>query len=651
MRRGGSLLVLAAALLGVAADCQQCQQVSAPGRGNLDRAADAVLVRGDDGHTYVVVPNPELGHLRVLDLTAARFVEAPNRFFPLSIPAGTETRRLATAPGDDTRIYALDAGGDEVFMVRAVEDGKPPWVVLGDEPVQTGRAPAAHAAFRIGGGPDEPDRGLVELWVTLPDEGAVQVLGIDAVTGAPQGEIARIDLPAGSHPGDIVVDPFGDAVVVGDAALPVLWVLRRETLALDRALDVGGPVSDLAVGVVDIGDGEAPVVLAARRDANVVTAVRLFRPGFREDRYAVLGSAELPSLPLVGYVPDQRESVTVCCRELSAEAVRGGEATDAWAAVATADGKVVYLALAAVEGEGRVVRLIDNDLEPLAPGPVEPADWIPAVGDEDRRPSASIALTGEYGDPPFVPLLDEDERLTMTWQGRLPTIDGVRGAVSDEVGVVRFTAVTNLEARGARVGDIATLVGESEPADCDRVHDAQIVAVAGTVVDVVRGPAGIDEEADLRCLIQGGQVRLRVNVSDAFVVFDADGDFLGRLGFDGEDAEIALPGAVLSLAPSSAGPPLQTGSVLRVPLDRRLGIVDLDLSDPIRRTGGGGFATAANVPVALVGAEMDIPGRELGSTIRARRMIIATAGDLGGINILFACDDAETIPTLCAEFR
>jgi hypothetical protein len=630
-----------AVLLGGAAGCQSCNTDTATRRGNLDRAADAVLVEGDNGHTFAVISNPELQHLRVLDLTTERFVDAPNRFFPASIPTGPSTRRLATAPGDDTRVYALDSSSDEVFVVRTVEDGKTPFVEVQD-PVPTGRAPAGLAAFR-----DED--GVVELWVTLPEEHAVQVLGLDGA------EIARIDLGDGARPGDVVTDPFGDSVVVADEVLDVVHVLRRATHVLDRDLDVGGPTGDLSVGVVDVGDGQAPVALALRTDANVAVALRLFRPGFREDRYAVLGSVEVPSRPMVGYVPDQREGEVVCCRALSNDAVDTGEATAAWAAVGQGDGNVVYLALAAPDGDGRVVRMIDNDLDDLAVSTDEPPVWTPVTGDEDRQPVPALAAANNFGDPPFVPLLEAEdaggERLTLTWEGVLPPLDGVLGTFGADGSFSSGTV--DLAARGARVGDIAILEGSSEPAGCDFLHDAPIRRIDddGQTVVLLVSPEGITDE-DERCLL--GDIRLSLRAAEAFTVVDSAGDFLGRLAFEGPDAALALPGAVLSLTPAAAGAPRHAGSTLDVKLDLNLDVVALGLSDAVQTLGAtGGFGSAGYLPVAIVGREMDIPGDATGTTQRARRMVIATGSIEAqtGLNVFFACDDAETVPALCTSFR
>ena len=101
-----------------------------------------------------------------------------------------------------------------------------------------------------------------------------------------------------AEPGDVVVDAGGDTVVVADNALPVVHTIDRASIAAAAAavvdLDVGGPVSRLAVGVVDIGDGLAPVVIALRSDANIAVAIRLFRP-----------SDVAPDLPMTPMTVDQ----------------------------------------------------------------------------------------------------------------------------------------------------------------------------------------------------------------------------------------------------------------------------------------------------------------------------------------------------------
>ncbi|HEY4223758.1 MAG TPA: hypothetical protein VGO62_20515, partial [Myxococcota bacterium] len=102
-----AILLVALSLASVAADCSQCQATTQAKRGNVDRVTDAVLVFGNDTHALMITTNPEIQHLRVLDLTLGRFVDAPNAFFPASIPVGPETRRITKDPVHDDKVFAL----------------------------------------------------------------------------------------------------------------------------------------------------------------------------------------------------------------------------------------------------------------------------------------------------------------------------------------------------------------------------------------------------------------------------------------------------------------------------------------------------------------------------------------------------------------
>ncbi len=505
--------------------------------------------------------------------------------------------------------------------MRTVTGDGVPWTPVG-EPIPTGRAPSDIAVLN--------DGGTIEIFVTLPLEGALQEITVgDGSVTVPLGD--------GAVPTDVAVDPQGDSIIVGDAALGVVHVIRHDDLShIDRDLDVGGPTSRVTTGVVDIGDGLAPVALALRTDKPVAVAIKLFRDGFREPRYSVLGSAGLPSFPMTAYVPDERTSVTVCCNELTVEAVNAGEASDAWAAVGMASGKVLYLRLVPP------VRPFDNDLEPLALG--NAPTWTPAGDDEARIPSATLTPADNFGSPPFVPLLDADETLTLIWEGSPPGLSSLSGTLSFPT----FTATRDLTDLDAHVGDVAALTVESPPAGCDTTFQGTASAIDGDAVTI----DGLTPD-QATCIAGGGTVRLAVGALDAFVVFDRDNDYLGRLDFTGD---VALPGATLSLTASDAGPPQHRGSTLSLPLDPHVSLLDLDLSDPSTTVslGGGGFGTAGLQPVAIAGGQMTIPSPSnvAGETIVARRMVIATASpDSLGLNAVYSCDEGETIPAFCGAFQ
>ncbi|MDP2340699.1 MAG: hypothetical protein Q8O67_07065 [Deltaproteobacteria bacterium] len=653
--------------IGFVAGCTNCEQAVLT-RGNLDRVADVVVVNATDGNSIAVSANPEIEHLRVLDLTLGRFTAAPNRFSPLSIPTGPDTRAITiavdavTTAEDPRRLYALDGSDDTVRIIRLEESGGDP-AFLQITSFATGRAPADVAALT---------NGLVTIVaVVLPDESAVAVHLVDGPRGDVVTSGETIALPAGSHPSSIVIDPMGLSFVVGDAVLPqvhVLAIAPDNTVTLDQSLDVLGPVHSLAAGVVDVGDGLAPVVVALRSDTPAIMAVRLFRPGFREDRYAVLGGAALPALGSVAYVPDARPSdaeVTVCCEGLAIDALRNFEATAAWAAVWMANGDLLYVQLAATRIDGTVlpagrtlVRLVDDDVAALsAPDGIDLNEneelWVPAAGGEARRPIVSLTPVDNFGTPAFVPLTNSGTSLLLVWEGDLTTARRLRGgfAPSDNT----FETVVNVEARGARVGDIARLEKDDVEIGCEASFRARITAVVERVVTLATdGAAPFLTAEQAACLDPSGDTRLTVEVQGAFVVEDG-GRFLGRLAPAGgaEDA-ILLSGVSLSFAPSASGLPLP-GSRLAVPLDPHVTTLGLNLADAVRSSGGG-FGPAALVPTGIDGGTLIIPDgstEEADDVIPARRMVLASGSIDGssGLPLMLTCDEGETITGRVESFR
>ncbi|MBM4281037.1 MAG: hypothetical protein FJ137_09845 [Deltaproteobacteria bacterium] len=688
--RAGQLAVVTLGLSAVAADCQQCQPPPPPSRGNLDRVADVVLVDALDGHGYAIAANPELEHLRVLDLTDGRFVVGPNRFFPLSVPTGPSTRQLATAVvveddgvahAEPRRVFALDTALNVVQVVNVVDDdaGVVPFSVAALLP--TGRAPVDVAALVHG---DVTTVAVAVPGATDADGGQLELSTL--LAGAPVDGDAPvvIPLPAGSHPTAVVADPLGRAFVVADGLLPQLHVVERADnggFALVRSLDLGAPTSALSAGVVDIGDGLAPVVVALGANRPAIFVARLFRPGFREDRYAVLGGAALPALGLTAAVADARPGEqpagstgpTVCCRGLSADRVAAGEATAAFAAVHQADGALVYVQLAAARVDdlvlppGRwVVRLVDDDAAgPQAPDDVDlnadPDLWVPAEGGEALRPVVALATVDNFGSPPVVALLPAGAALTLTWEGDLPGLTSLRGAVAAGSGT--FNALVDVGARDGRAGDVARLAPSAPLSGCDDSHRARILAVDGATVAVAVEGDGTGAEPALSavvvtsCLQGAGDVRLSVEAQGAFVVTGLADVAARLLPVDEGEPDVAagtalpLPGAQLTVT-TPAGRP-RPGSALRVPLDPHVTTLGLDLS----AAGiAGGFGQAGLLPTGLaIGtiAISDASSDDTDAVIDARRMVLSTASTdtSSGLPLLFTGDEAETSTGRIETFR
>ena len=655
---------LLASSLALALSCSQCD-TGFDSLGNIDRVSDVVVVVAPDGVSYSVTANPDLQHLRIVDLTQGKFLQSPNRFFPLSPPSAARQLAVAvdatTTAADGSRVFGLDGTTDRVDIIHTSDDADDAarFGIVGGFDV--GRAAADIAALRIGT--------TTLVAVTVPDDGSVEIYAVDDAHAA--ALLTTVALPAGAHPFSIVADPLGHAFIVGDAALPQVHALEPNAdgsaVVLARSLDVGGTVGALAAGVVDVGDGIAPVALVLRSDRAAAVLVRLYRPTYPEDRYAVLGGTELPKLGVTAYVPDVRPTAaptTICCEGMSKEQIAAGEASADYAAVTVADGNLLYLQLAAKTVDGlalggtrRAVRLFDDDAAPPGPGVIRdssgavtgtidvnvlPELWVPGSGGADRRPTVTFATRDAFGSPPFVRLLPTSSSVLLVWQGDLPTATDLAGTFA--AGTARFDAGVDLVARDVRVGDIARLQTAGALLDCPTSFRAQILAVDGTAIVVATdadGGAAVEPAlSDLSCLVGSGTVSLTVEVGGAWVAPQHD-VFLQRLAF----AEpLTLPGVELTLTAAAAGLPV-SGSRLAVPLDPR--VRPLGLALPLLSTRA---SASAMIPTGIAGGTVVIRDRskeDLDATVAARRLVLSSGAvdPRSAVPLLFSCDEAETSTT------
>ena len=644
------------------ASCSQCQ-TGVDSTGNLDRVNDVVVIQAPDGVSYAVTANPELQHLRTVDLTVGRFLQSPNRFFPLSSESAAWELAVAVdvdrTAQDTTRIFGLDSVGDTVDVIHtsdSVDDDKPFTILARFE---TGRAPGDLAALRFG------DRTVVAI--TLPDAGVVELHAVDDAHTATL--FATVVLPVGARPERIVADPLGNAFVVGDAGVGVVYAIEPDddagnSFSLARTVDVGGPVGALAAGVVDVGDGLAPVVLALRTDRAAAMLVRLFRAGYPEDRYAMLGGTELPRLGVTAYVPDVRPTdapVTVCCTGLDAASVAAGEATADFGAVTIADGTVLYLQLAAARIDNlvltsprRAVRLVDDDPAPAGPAVITDAEgvvtgtidvnvlpdlWVPARGGDNRRPTVTFSAVDTFGSPPFVTLLPAASSLLLVYDGGADAdLGGARG-LTGSFSNSSFVTEIDLVARDVRVGDIARLQPFNADTSCAESFRGRIIAVNANTVDIATdvGTDPVLSSVDIADCLGDDDVRLFVEVGDGFAV-TRNGDFVQRLAFGDP---LVLPGVHMTVTSSPAGAPL-SGSRLAIPLDSRVTTMGIDLVD----TGG----VLAMVPTAIAGGTVIIPDArsdDATATTAARRMVMTAAAADTRVSVpaLFTADEAETTIT------
>lgn len=584
--------------------------------------------------TYVMVANPEIEQLRVYDAYERDFLRGPNVFFPLSVRTGAATRQLAVAPGDDDVVYALDSADDTVLMIRTFTDevtGDLPFTVIGS--IETGRAPGDIAAVAT-------SETTALVFVTIPDQGAVEVYEIDDTTGA-STQAAVIDLGEGSHPFSVAADPSGDAVVVTDAVLSSVAILRTDPLSLDRRIEVGGPTAAVATGAVDPGDGLGPVALIARRDAPEVIALGLYRPNIREDRYALLATAELPEPVTTLFVPDQMRSgatePTVCCPGVTA----ADEATLAWAMVVSADGFVRYLRLdgrrEGSDGDRRrgLLRLVDNDelpfgLEGDINANVASDVWFPANTQIGGRPSVRVEPVDNFGTPPHYPYWPVGYSLTLTWEG------SPAGGRS-RVGVLEGQLLSfSVDSGGQDVASRDIFPGDTVRIDtADRISALcpddgfllfTITGLSSNLVDV----GGLSTD-DVTCLSSGGSFNGHFFAKGAWVVESTRDGYLGRLLMDddadppSEGTHVQVPGIDVSVSAAEAGVPAQ-GSQLVLPLAQHVTPLSIELAQPFDQTTFDGFGQLGLLPTGIAGGDawiqpVDEAPREV------RRLFISIGGN------------------------
>jgi hypothetical protein len=519
-------------------------------------------------------------------------------------------------------------GGDEAFT-------------LVGKGVSTGRAPADLAVARLA------DGSFLAL-VSLPDEGAVQVLDIDPKNGSGS---ERMKIAVGGRPDQIAVDATNTTAIVGNATESTVALLDLDSLTLQARLDVGGPSAAVAVGRLDPGDGVAPVALVLRRDAFEVAAIRLFRPGYREAPAAVLGRAALPALPVAAYVPDVLQGAddmapTLCCQGLTAE----GEATTSWAAVMGADGAVRYLRLDAPRDEDAggargLLRLVDNNPDPrglAVDANEDPSAYVAPEG-VGTRPVVLMEPADTFGDPPFVPLFDLSYRAD--YEAPLPGLDGVLGDYQNgEITPASgdFGSSTDL----VQAGDSVLITLDASSTTCPPALETQVLEASAARI-VVERLTGTDET----CLNNDGNLPLTIVADLAFIVRDQDDTFRGRLRLDDRadpesdpplaGALIFLDGFVLSIAAGQLEDgtllPPPRGARLTLPVDPGVDVVGMQLSrDADQFSNGFGssalFATsAAGGPAFLISTKEDV------QSAWRRRLFIGTAAGL-----LLEMDQGET---------
>lgn len=638
-RLRGSLL-LAASLVGACADASDCAGTTPQPSGNLDALGGAVLVtppgQTEPAHSYVVVANPDLQALRVQDTFDTSFLRAPNLYFPLTVPTGAATRRLALPGRESAYLVALDAAEDQLRFVRTVADERgAAWSTRGL--VDTAANPAGLALREEGTS--------VFAFLALPDEGEVQVLEIDLPTLELQNE-RRIALPDHARPGDVSLTPDLRFLLIADAALAALHVVDLSSPEPERArtLVLPAPTHRVVSGRVEVEGAPAVVTVAllqGRAGVSVLhVAATLPESAAGDEVPAELwGTVALPATATAAYVPDVLDEgetpLPSCCTGLPS----GAGASAAVASVASALGDIWYVRL------GRRPGLFDTDAQApqLAEGVAVDASYAPAEDEvEGRRPELRLEPLDGYGPAPSLdwqPYAADDVTYTLTYGGLLPDFSDVPVLATGNTLRLSEEGPAPSE-RGLHPGDVVYLRGEGERSSC-------LAAIAAVVEELTDEPAIVLSlsAAEEACLASAGDLRADARATGDWVCVRSDRGYLGR-SFQpaaGEGAAVWEDEWVrVTLSARPEGFPA-AGSRFTLPVSLRFAPAGVRLGATSNiSVGEFGFGSGARLPGALVGGEverktLDEEGNESGT--RERSLWMTTSAGL-----LLEMTQLETAP-------
>lgn len=647
--------MISMALSVVAIASTSCTQTAVSTSNNLEKPSDVVLIRapspdGSQEHSYVVVSNPDIEQLRILDLSTGTFLVAPNGYFPLSVRVGPATRRLASAAG---HVFALDSVEGKVYVIRTAEDAQGPAFSV----VETFAVPRAAAGMAAVTRSDDPNHALV--FVTVPDTGTIQCFDVDTATGTVTATAAAT-LKNGLRPSEITVAVDENLVLVTDSARGTITGLRisdaQTALAeavtagetglwpILQIIDASGPLSRISTGYLPINGSVVPVAAAIRRDASEVTLWRI--DGGDEQPFQIVGRLALPASPLTLYIPDQRPESSVispgaCCSTFEEE-----QESTSWFAVTSASGSIYYVHVnVASEALDSKPYLSFFDTDTVGPSArvtgdlnTNPVLWAPAEGGDAFRPTMTLTaiensdVLAERGTTPFLP---NAASLVLTYEGTLPLASHVATSLQDQgnqEAILTVLGGLTWQERDVQENDVVVLQGTARDA-------AQSCNVHGTVNRLDGHNVFLSEiTGDVSACVSllnddsangGAAVDVVVTAKEAFSVVEDSGTYFGRVRLQSGAADpvasgetLELPEMRVTLQAAASGKPL-AGSRLLLPIDGRNTPAELTLSRQ-STLGTVGFGAAGALPGALVGGEVLVAGATAGTVEARRRMIVAS---------------------------
>ncbi|MFH1811758.1 MAG: hypothetical protein ABIJ09_23670 [Pseudomonadota bacterium] len=534
-----------------------CPEAQQAGSGNLDRP-QGVAVFSVDNAPYALLPMPQQHHLRVFSLTSRIFVPAPNLYFPLSVPVGPYSARMAVDAAHRLA-WVLDSADGSLRALSLGVAADPAAFARVGQAIPVGLAPSGVAVDPLAAKP--------RLWVSSARTAEVLELTTDDAARAVE---LVTSWPVGVQPSDLGYDASSSQLVIADAASSAVTLLQPETGAV-RAIEVGGATARVKLGHAYLA-AEAPdatVALVLRLDA---PEIALLRPDQDPPLWA---RVELPDIPVDAEFFGSSSAGDASCAGLDRTEACGA------AAILTQKGLIYYIELDAVDAAGRLVpRLIDEDVDlpDLSADPnLEPSLYDPASDAPDalaRRPIVTTAVVEDAGTPPLVQQ-SGTATLLFTYQGILAPVRDRLGRYEPDL--ERLVDV-DAEQRGVDLASVHVRVGDlveiAEQSGCPTMLRLPVVQVSGAALVVA--PAGGDPD----CLRRSGGVRFSVRAGASFTVASAREDaaqsILGRV--DPEEAYNARV-VTLTLSLAAAGAPA-TSAVIAVPVRDNFSprAVDLGLS-------------------------------------------------------------------------
>ena len=514
-----------------------CDDTTSSGDGKVDHPA-GVQTFSSGEQNYALVPMPQIGHVRVFDMSAEDFVPAPNVYFPLSIPVGPYSQKLVVDAEQKVGLV-LDAADGALRALRLGPASEAESFKVLGQPEPAGLSPAGIAI-------DSKADGL-RYFVSSAHSAQLVAFISDSEFSSPV--VDKVWNLSG-QPGDVVFAPLANKIIVADNSAARLWIINNDDdTVLEFALEE--VARKLVFGQVSLVAGQPAQELILALPARG-TQMTLIDPASS----SLLASIESASFPQDALLLNAEAADDVKCSGL------GLDGPCAYAAILTLNGTLQYLDLQAQNSQGQwTPRFVDSDsAEPTFMDLDEnPQLYDPNSDDADaqaRRPLIGFSVVEDFGQPAHVYQRASGDYL-FTYQGLLPALRDRQGQLNlaDSSFVDQDEADLDFANLDVQAGDLLEIPAQQA---CPEMHRYVISDVAPGVLTL----AGVDSAAD--CMASSAGVRYRLRAGESFTVASQrEEDVQGLLGRVAFGEEFDAHAVTIKLMQAVAGVPA-TGAVLDV---------------------------------------------------------------------------------------